>query len=180
MSAVSAAVGVRLDPVKSYNFLITLVDSGGTSAFGAIAALVGTALGGFTECSGLDATIEVEDYTQGGQNDRVLHFPTRAKYEPIRLRHGIGLMDDLWNWHHGFVTGAGKRRDGVIILQNDIQAPVKAWAFRRGIPVRWVGPTLNAGQSQVAIEEIMIAHEGLDLASLGTAVQSIKDSLGVG
>jgi phage tail-like protein len=180
MSAVSAAVGIRLDPLKSYNFLIMLVDSAGPSAFGAVAALIGTAVGGFTECSGLATSIETEDYRQGGENDRIRHFPTRITYENIRLSHGVGLLDELWNWHHGFVTGSGKRKDGVIVLQDDHHLPMKAWTFRRGIPVQWTGPTLNASQSQVAIEQLTIQHEGLDLISPGTGLAAAESALGVG
>ena len=32
-----------------------------------------------------------------------------------------------------------------------------------GIPVKWTGPSLNASQSNVAIEALEIAHEGLEL-----------------
>jgi phage tail-like protein len=142
MSALGAATGLRSDPFNSYNFLVMLVDSGGPSALGAVSALLSPALGGFSECSGLETTIETEDYRQGGENDRVRHFPTRVTWGNIRLQHGVGLLDDLWSWHHGYVTGAGKRRDGVIVLQNDLHVPVKAWVFRRGIPVQWTGPTL--------------------------------------
>jgi phage tail-like protein len=163
MSTFAGAVGVRLDPLRSFNFLVMLVDSGGPAPLGAVSATLSSALGGFSECSGLEGTIETEDYQPGGENDRVLHFPTRTRWEPIRLRHGIGVSDELWSWHQGFVTGVGRRRDGVIVLQNDLHAPVKAWAFRRGIPVKWTGPTLDAAQSQVAIEEVSIAHEGLEL-----------------
>lgn len=173
MSALSSAVGARLDPVNAYNFLVMLVDSGGGSPLGAVGALVSSALGGFTECSGLETRIETEDYRQGGQNDRVLHFPSRVTRENIRLRHGVGLTDELWGWHNGFVQGRGKRKDGVIVLQDDHQIPVRAWVFRRGIPVEWVGPTLNAGQSQVAIEELSIQHEGLELAGLGAAQNAL-------
>jgi hypothetical protein len=35
--------------------------------------------------------------------------------------------------------------------------------FKRGIPMKWVGPSLNAAQSNVAIESLEIAHEGLFL-----------------
>jgi hypothetical protein len=35
------------------------------------------------------------------------------------------------------------------------------WTFRRGLPVKYSGPTLNALQGAVAIESISIMHEGL-------------------
>jgi hypothetical protein len=39
--------------------------------------------------------------------------------------------------------------------------PNNIWYFRRGLPVKYTGPSLNATQSSVAIESIEIAHEGL-------------------
>jgi hypothetical protein len=45
----------------------------------------------------------------------------------------------------------------------------------RGLPVRWIGPTLNAHEGRVAIEEIEIAHEGLtETGGDGSLLDSIK------
>ncbi|MFN2407759.1 MAG: phage tail protein [Pyrinomonadaceae bacterium] len=35
------------------------------------------------------------------------------------------------------------------------------WRFKRGVPMKWTGPSLNAAQSSVAIEALEISHEGL-------------------
>jgi phage tail-like protein len=165
----------RLDPLGSYNFIITLIDASSTlmTAF----SVVSSVLGGFTECSGLESTLDVEDYKEGGNNGTVLKFPTRISYQPLRLKRGVGLGEDLWLWHYGFVEGKGKRRDGLIMLQNDLHIPIKVWRFRRGLPTKYSGPTLNAMQSQVAIEELEITHEGLELYSPGTAVSSVLGSI---
>jgi phage tail-like protein len=37
------------------------------------------------------------------------------------------------------------------------------WKFKRGIPVKWSGPALNASQNSVAVESLEIAHEGLEM-----------------
>jgi len=79
----------------------------------------------------------------------------------LTLKKGMGAGTDLWDWHYGFVVGQGKRRDGVIALMNELQLPSHIWYFRRGLPTRYSGPSLNAAQSAVAIETIEIAHEGL-------------------
>ncbi len=174
--AVSVGTSVRVDPVGSYNFLITLVDS--SSALTTVLAMIqNVALGGFSECSGLETTLEVEEYQEGGRNETVLKFPTRVNWTNLRLRRGVTLSDDLWNWYYSFVEGDGKRRDGVIVLQNDLHVPVKTWHFIRGLPVKWVGPTLDAAQSQIAIEELEIAHEGLKLYSPGAAIASATGAL---
>lgn len=160
--------GLRLDPVRTYNFLITLIDS---SVLGTLASAVqNVVLGGFTECTGIEMELETESYNEGGNNGRVLMFPTRVKWSHIRLRRGMAVGAELWNWHYGFVEGKGRRRDGIIVLQNDARVPVQLWSFTRGLPVKWTGPSLNAMQSQVAVEELEIAHEGLRSHAPGAVI----------
>ena len=43
-----------------------------------------------------------------------------------------------------------------------------AWGWRRGLPLKWTGATMNAQQSQVAIEQLEIAHEGLTMVTGGS------------
>ena len=127
---------------------------------------------GFSECSGLEMSLDVEEYREGGYNGTVLKFPTRVKWSNLTLKKGIGLTTELWDWHYGFVEGTGKRRYGIIMLLNDLRLPNNIWYFRRGLPVKYTGPTMNATQNAVAIETIEIAHEGIyqvPAAGLGNA-----------
>jgi len=163
MSALGA-VGIRLYPVMGYNFVVNLVETSSTMALvksAALSALTDVVLGGFSECTGLDMALEVEEYTEGGRSGAVLKFPSRVTWTPIILKHGVGAGTTLWDWHYDFAVGKGKRRDGVITLLNDLHLPAHIWYFRRGLPVKYAGPPLNAVQSAVAIESIEIAHEGL-------------------
>jgi phage tail-like protein len=171
-----AIPGIRIDPVPGFNFYISLIDSSSTLALGtsAVSAVVG---GGFSECSGLDATLQVEEYMEGGENRYVHKFPTRMTYGNITLKRGITFAEDLWNWHAAYVNGTGKRRDGVISLLDEMQLPLKTWKFKRGLPLKWTGPTLNASQSAVAIESLEIMHEGLELYSVGTAIELATTSI---
>lgn len=158
----TSAQGVRSDPYRAFNFLIRLVDSGGTPG-GTTQSQQGSPAGGFSECSGIEMSLDVEEYKEGGNNGCSLQFPTRVKLTHLRLKRGLALSDDLWNWHYSFVQGQVVRRDGVVSLLDEQQNPVKTWSFRRGLPVKWSGPSLNAMTNQVAIEELEIAHEGLKL-----------------
>jgi phage tail-like protein len=152
---------IRIDPMSVFNFYLTLIDSSNVVGTLASAAL-NYAVAGFSECSGLDVTLEVMEFKEGGVNDFVRKFPTRASHGNITLKRGvIYLEDDLWTWHQDFVQGNGKRRDGLILLLDESRTPAKVWKFRRGLPMKWVGPSLNATQSNVAIESLEIAHEGL-------------------
>ena len=174
-------VGVRKDPVRGFNFLVTLTDSP-SSLTTIIIGVLAAPPAGFSECSGLESSMQVEEYREGGRNDTVLKFPGRVSYANIRLRRGAALTDELWNWYYDFVQGKGKRRDGVIVLQDDRRNPVKTWQFTRGIPIKWIGPAMNATSNAVAIEELEIAHEGLKIApggGLAGAVQAVGRALGL-
>lgn len=162
--AVINALGVRSDPVIGFNFIISLLDTSSTLATvqtAALSALMDVAVGGFSECSGIEMSLDVEEYKEGGRNGESLKFPTRTKWSNITLKKGLGAGDTLWDWAYGFVKGEGKRRDGVIALLTEMKVPHNIWYFRRGLPVKYSGPTLNASQSTVAIESIEIAHEGI-------------------
>jgi phage tail-like protein len=164
----------RQDPVLGFNFTVSLVETGSASA--AVQVTVGLPpKAGFSECSGLEVSLQPETYPEGGNNGILLKFPGRAMWSNIRLKRGIVTSDDLWRWHLDFIEGHGKRRDGVITLQDEQGNSVRSWRFRRGLPVRWVGPALNAQSSQIAVEEIEIAHEGIRQTGAGGG--SVLDSL---
>ena len=176
--ALLGAVGLRLDPLMAYNFTINLIDTSSTTALlksAALSAVTDVLLGGFSECSGLEMALEVEEYKEGGRNGAVLKFPTRVTWAPIVLKHGMGAGNGLWDWHYDFATGKGKRKDGIITLMNDLHIPSHIWHFRRGLPVKYTGPTLVAGQSTVAIEALEIVHEGLwQVPYLGYAAAGVS------
>ena len=158
--ALADETGLRTDPVLAYNFLITLVDS--TSALASAASgISSTVLAGFSECSGLETSQKIEEYNEGGRNGAVLKFPTRVSWTNISLKRGVTANTTLWDWHYSFVLGRGSRRDGIIVLQNDLHQPLSTWHFKRGLPVKWSGPAMHASQNNVAVETLEIAHEGL-------------------
>lgn len=169
----------RIDPLPAYNFYITLIDA--STQFSTVSsAAMGLLLGGFTECSGLDASLEIEEYKEGGVNDRVHKFPSRHTYSNITLKRGVGFGEDLWLWYEEFLKGEGKRRNGLIVLANELKLPIKIWGFQRGLPIKWAGPAFNASSSAVAIEGIEIAHEKLELVmSPGKALDGAMGALGI-
>lgn len=153
----------RIDPLGVYNFYLTLIDS--SDVVGTlITAAFNYKVAGFSECSGLEMHMELFEYKEGGLNDRVHKFAGRFAHSNITFKNGvIFLYDDLWNWLFSFTQGEGVRKDGIVCLLDEARRPAKVWKFRRGLPTKWVGPSLNASQSAVAIESLEIAHEGLEL-----------------
>lgn len=162
------------DPLPSFNFYIVLIEDPDSPLKVAASSASALILGGFSEATGLESEIQIEEYSAGGINNRVFRFPSRAAYSNIVLSRGMGFSEDLYLWHEGFLRGEGKRRNGMIFLANELRQPIKAWTFENGIPVKWSGPALNAASSATAVEKLEIAHEKLELTlSPGKALDGL-------
>ncbi len=170
-------------PLGGFNFAIRLIETAKPAS-----AIMGTfappSVGGFTECSGLEASMQVDEWREGGRNDAVLRFPGHVTHPNLKLRRGMATGTDLWAWHEGYLRGRGKRRDGVIELLDTQGNAVNTWRFRRGLPIRWAASGFVAAQNSLAIEELEIVHEGLFvqagglLGDVAATLGSIAQSLG--
>jgi phage tail-like protein len=181
----------RADPLLGFNFQVSISDSqpAASSALAGLSiSLTGSqATAGFSEISGLEATMDVENYDAGGINGGALRFAGRVKWANLVFKRGviaqrpISDTSDFWTWLQSFLDGQSVRKDGVITLMDESGAPALAWSWRRGLPHKWTGATMNAQQSQVAIEQLEIAHEGLTMVSggpLGLAIVGAAAALG--
>jgi phage tail-like protein len=127
----------------------------------------GIAAAGFSEVSGLSCEIDVIEYREGnGKTTTLRKIPGLRKYTNITLKRGMTTDTSLWNWFKSVAEGNAQRADGSILLLDLAGQPVLRWNFHNGWPRKWEGPTLNAKASDVAIETLEIAHEGLDLESV--------------
>jgi phage tail-like protein len=139
----------RVDPYTNFDFLVEI--DGVTKA-------------GFSECFGLDVTVDVIEYREGGEVGTVRKLPGLVHYAPIVLKRGITQDRSLWNWFKAVVDGEIIRASGTITLLDTARNPVLRWNFREGWPSKWEGPRLGAKSGEVAIESLEIQHEGLELA----------------
>jgi phage tail-like protein len=131
--------------------------------------------GKFAECSGLELEADVREYLEGGRNDSVVRRVGRVKLVPIVLKRGMfvgspgGYADtQLWDWLTGMVRGdlPIPRYNGMVQVLEPVQnskREVARWKFTRGLPSKVTGPSLNARTGEIAIEELHIVHEGLQL-----------------
>jgi phage tail-like protein len=127
--------------------------------------------GGFQEVSGLEVEMDVVQLEEGGRNDCVVRRVGRAKYSTLVCKRGMvgpagGDADpELWQWFQDVVAGVRpvRRYDGTVKVKDQAGTTMAAWRFRRALPAKIVGPTLNAKTGDIAIEELHLAHEGLVL-----------------
>lgn len=141
--------GQRNDPYGQFNFLIEID---------------GVIQGGFNEASGLTTDTNVIEYREGNeQHGTTRKLPGLIKYNNIVLKRGWTDNRALWEWRKKVIDGQTSRTTGTITLMNEARQPALRWTFREGWPSKWEGPALNAKTSEVAIETLEIAHEGLQL-----------------
>lgn len=139
-------------PMPAYHFV---VDWGGTRI-------------SFTEVSGLNMAHEVVEYREGGSPvDSSMKIPGLTKFENIVLKRGIVKGDnDFFNWMKTKQNSQIERRNLVIKLLDETHAPVMIWKVRNAFPVKYSGPHLQAHSSEVAMETIEIAHEGIEIETV--------------
>jgi phage tail-like protein len=146
------AGGQRNDPYGQFNFLVEI--DGVTKA-------------GFTEVSGLTTDSNVIEYREGSDNNHGVNTTRKLagliKFNNIVLKWGATQDKSLWEWRLSVLQGQTQRQSGSISLLDEGRNKVMSWSFHDGWPVKWEGPALNAKTSEVAIQTLEIAHEGLVL-----------------
>jgi phage tail-like protein len=120
----------------------------------------GKAVGYFTEVTGLSAEVETFTYSEGGMNEFQHKLPTRVKYPNLVLKRGMTTKADLQRWFQKSHVQAERTTISLTMLDQE-GTTIRTWSFVNAFPIKWTGPNFNASQSQLAVETIEIAHEGL-------------------
>ncbi len=144
----------RDTPYGAYNFV---VDFGGGED-------PASPQGGFSDVSGLGTEITLMEYRQGNDaENRVRKIPALHKAGDVTLKRGIMGLRSFWDWVDIVRRDPEHKRVVNIVLQGEQREPVLAWKLINARPMKWTGPTLAAkGGSDVAMEEIVIAAEGIE------------------
>ena len=121
--------------------------------------------GGFSEVTGFDASIDVMEYREGDMVQTPMKIPGLKKYGNITLRQGLADSMVLYEWIAEGVNGAVNRKTITITLLDEEEAPAASWQVINAWPMRYTAPDFNATSSEIAIETLEIAHEGLTRVS---------------
>ena len=124
------------------------------------------AAAGFSQVFLPDLSIDVIEYRTGNDKESGLHkLPGLARYGNVVLRRGIIGSLNLYNWINQVRNGDGNARRTVTIslLSEDLTAVVLTWKLLRAWPVKYSFGELNAKGTDVAIEELVLACERLEM-----------------
>ena len=123
---------------------------------------------GFSEVSGLTTDTNVIEYREGNEvadgQSTTRKLPGLIKYNNIVCKRGFTKDLSAYNWRLKVIQGQTSRASGSITLLDEARKPALRWTFREGWPSKWEGPGLNGKTSEVAIESMEIACEGITLA----------------
>ncbi|MCM1493441.1 MAG: phage tail protein [Muribaculaceae bacterium] len=121
----------------------------------------GLTAGGFSEVTGFDASIDVMEYREGDMVQTPMKIPGLKKYGNITLKKGLADSKALYDWMDKGVTGEVERKTITITLLDAMEKPAASWRVINAWPLKYTAPEFNATSSEVAVESIEIAHEGM-------------------
>lgn len=146
---------LRDHPYSQFNFL---VDLGTGSTDGPEA--------GFQEVSGIGMEVAVAEYRNGNaRENQVTKITGLTKTANVTLKRGIIGSLGLYAWLDQVRNGdQNAARTVTIQLQNeDHTQTVQTWKLLRARPVKYVVSPLNAKGTDVAMEELVLACERLEM-----------------
>jgi len=142
-------------PYAQFNFLVDL----GTGVTDGPEA-------GFQECSGISMSVDVIEYRNGNEKENQPRKLTGlARVADVTLKRGIVGSLSLYKWIDQIRNGdPAALRTVVIQLQNeDHTAIVMTWKLLRARIIKHTSGPLNGKGTDVAMEEITLAYERLEL-----------------
>jgi len=118
----------------------------------------------FNECSGIKNSTEVVELQEGGLNTRVHKLPGQTRWENIVLKYGMSSDTYMIEWRNEILNDqfAARRNASIIVLDNDL-SELRRFNIKNAWPVSYEGPGLSAAGSDLAVETVEIAHEGVEV-----------------
>ena len=135
--------------------------------------------GSFTEISGLEATMEPRVFKCGGANYGPYQRVGPVMFGTVILKRGVTRTRDLWNW---FALATQERRMAVrlkVVIQamDPVESADSGGAgstatpppnrvrveLRRALPVKFKMADFSSKTTDIGIEELHLAHEGLSI-----------------
>ncbi|MEY2925755.1 MAG: hypothetical protein RL367_232 [Pseudomonadota bacterium] len=122
----------------------------------------------FSECDGLEMTMDVKTIRAGGSNDRAIRVAGVINYANLTLKRGMTDNFDLWKWFQRTITNPSLRADAqVVMLGGNAGQEQARFYLHRCLPIKLKAPALNAKDGGIAIEEFQMAYEKFEMAGLG-------------
>lgn len=138
----------RVEPLPVFCFHVKIDIAGGGVAF-------------FKSVGGLKYETEVVPVREGGANDTTFQLVGATKWSNLIFKQGYTGDSALLKWREQWLKGTMTRTNGTICQLDGNLREMAKWTFTRGWPAKWEISEFDASKSELAIETLEIAHEGL-------------------
>ncbi|WP_233261230.1 phage tail protein [Vitiosangium sp. GDMCC 1.1324] len=162
-----------MDPLFAFRFEVSLQEAPLPKGVGG--KLNPPLAGAFSECTGLEATMEPKVIKAGGLNLGAIQRAGPVTFATVVLKRGISRDGRLFKWFERVASGDYGHRCTVRIQLKALPEPpgteqtvVLAWRLERALPIKFKAADFNARATDVGIEELHLAHEGLFLETRNT------------
>jgi phage tail-like protein len=145
------AENLRNDPLPVFSFWVDL-GMGGQAYFKGVA--------------GLRYETEVVPVRAGGVNDTTYNLVGATKWTNLVFKQGFTKSSALIAWRQEWMQGKMNRIGGTITQLDTALQPKAQWTFVRGWPCKWDIAEFDASKSELAIETLEIAHDGLTFKAM--------------
>jgi phage tail-like protein len=145
----------RERPYVQFNFLVNFGDN---KTEGPTA--------GFQEVSGIGMEVTVSEYRTGNSRENsVMKITGMNKSTDVTMKRGVIGSLDLYEWLNQIRDGdQNATRTVTITLQNeDHTAAVQTWKLLRARIIKHTSGPFNAKGTDVAMEELVLAYERLEM-----------------
>ena len=142
-------------PYAQFNFLVDLGDG-----------VTDGPRAGFEEVSGLGTSVDVIEYRNGNARENsVMKITGLNKVSDVVLRRGIVGTPHLYQWLDQIRNGdqAALRTVTISLQSEDHTSTVMTWKLLRARIIKHTSGPLNARGNDVAVEEIVLAYERLEI-----------------
>ena len=114
----------------------------------------------FQSVSGLEVSMDTEEYAEGGENRFKYKLPVKTKYSNLILKRGLTSSSGLTDWCKETMENFNfETRSLTIDLLNEAHEPLMTWNVVNAIPVKWAIDAFNSSESKIAIETVEFSYQ---------------------
>lgn len=131
---------------------------------------LGLKLGDWSSCDGLKVDFKFEAVRAGGSYASTHVLPLTVSYTPVTLKRAVlrPYSDSVQKWLKTIAAqwqNAQGELDVRTVVRIDLydvyqDIPAATWFLQKAFPSSWSGPSMNAKSSEVAMETLVIEHDG--------------------
>jgi phage tail-like protein len=139
----------RHDPWRGFRFRVE-IDGIASAAFSEV--VIGA------------SSTDVVEYRDGSDPAHVRKLSGLTRFGDVTLRRGMTASLDLVQWYRQIVSGgpSANRRQVSVVVEDETGADVARFSINEAWPVKFGAVELSSTSSEVLIETLVLANEGIE------------------